>query len=98
MVVAHPEPESRMKRIEKIVSLILEERPVFQEELNHTERVEKIFNLVQEHLTHEEFNKISDEELKENCSFVMSTEIISKTLEDLTPEQISIFDAMTQRT
>ncbi len=40
---------------------------------------------------------MTDQELKENCSFILSTEMMSGMLKELTPEQLTIFDEMIKR-
>ncbi|WP_071189509.1 hypothetical protein [Trichormus sp. NMC-1] len=97
MLSTELQQESMLNRIEKIVTILMEERPLFKEELNPREIVEHLYHIVQQNLTKEQFNNLSDDKLKENCSFVMSTEIMSGMLDDLTPEQIAIFDEAVKR-
>ena len=89
--------ESMMKTIEQVVSILMEERPLFKEELNYSGMVKHLFNRAQENLSFEEFNTISDAELKEHCSFVMATEVLSKIGENFTTEQMAIFDEAIKR-
>ncbi len=89
--------ESMVKRIEDVVSILMEERPLFKEDLNYTEMVQHLVKLAQENLPVEEFNSMPDAELKEHCSFVMATEILSKIGADFTPEQMAIFDEAIKR-
>jgi hypothetical protein len=90
-------PESIINRIERVVSMLMEEDPIFKEDLNYVETVKHILKIVQENLTLERFNNMSDDKLKENCSFVMSSEILSKIGEEFTPEQMAIFDEAIKR-
>ena len=48
--------------------------------------VKYLVNIVQQNLTNEKFNNISDDKLKENCSFVIATELLAKIGQDFTPE------------
>jgi len=89
--------ESIITRIEQVVSILMEERPLFKEDLNYSEMVKLLVNIVQENLTNEQFNYMSNDKLKENCSFVMATEILSKIGQDFTPEQMAIFDEAIKR-
>ena len=89
--------ESMVKRIENIVSILMEEDPLFKEDLDYSEMVNLLVNLAQENLTIEEFNSMPDTELKEHCSFVMATELVSKIGQDFTPEQMAIFDEAIKR-
>ncbi|NET74535.1 MAG: hypothetical protein F6K62_27660 [Sphaerospermopsis sp. SIO1G2] len=75
----------------------MDENPIFKEDLNYREIVKHIFKIVQEHLTLDKFNNMSDEKLKDNCSFVMSTEVLGKIGAELTPEQMTIFDDAIKR-
>ncbi|MFM2062660.1 MAG: hypothetical protein RLZZ507_2330 [Cyanobacteriota bacterium] len=93
----HQEKAVMKNRIEKVVNILMEERPLFKEELNVEELVHNLCTIVQRNLTNEQFNKLSDEKLKEHCSFVMSTQMLSGLLDDLTPEQIAIFDEAVKR-
>ena len=65
--------------------------------MDYSEIVKLLVNIVRENLTNEQFNNISNEKLKENCNFVMATEILSKIGEDFTPEQMAIFDEAIKR-
>ena len=89
--------ESIVKRIESVVSLLIEESTLFKEELNYEEIVKYLIDIAKENLTYEQFNDISDNELKEICSFIMTTEILSKIGQEFTPEQIAIFDKAIKR-
>ena len=89
--------ESMMKRIEQVVSILMEERPLFKEELNQSEMIKELFKLFQENLPFEKFNTMSDQELKKHCSLIMVTEAVAGTLNELTPEQMAIFDEVIKR-
>jgi len=52
---------------------------------------------LKKNLPFEEFNTMSAAELNEHCSFIMSTEILSKIGGDFTPEQMAIFDEAIKR-
>ncbi len=89
--------ESMIKRIENIVSILMEEDPLFKEDLDYSEMVNLLVNLAQENLTIEEFNSMPDTELKKHCEGVMSIEILSKIGRDFTPEQMTIFEDAIKR-
>jgi hypothetical protein len=97
MLLTDIRQESMVKRIEHIVSILMEEDPLFKEDLNYPEMIKLLVNLAQENLTFEDFNSMQDTELKEHCSFVMATEILSKIGQDFTPEQMAIFDEAIKR-
>jgi len=89
--------QSMTQRIEQVVSILMEERPLFKEKLNQSEMIEELFKLFQENLPFETFNTMSDQELKKHCSLIMVTEAVAGTLNELTPEQMAIFDEIIKR-
>ncbi|MFN6154317.1 hypothetical protein [Anabaena sp. AL09] len=97
MLSTELQQESMINRIEKIVAILMEERPLFKEELNPTEMVELLSTLFETNLPIEEFNTMSDQELKKHCSCIMVTEAVAGTLNELTPEQMAIFDEAIKR-
>lgn len=97
MLLTDRQQKSIIRRIEQVVSILMEERPLFKDELNYAEMVEHLVNLSQENLTFEDFNTMPDAELKEHCSFVMTTEILSKIGNNFTPEQMMIFEEVIKR-
>lgn len=97
MLSTNIKQESMMKRVQQVVFVIMEERPLFKEDLDYSEMVKLLVNLAQENLSFEEFNRMPDAELKEHCSFVMATEFLSKLGQDFTPEQMAIFEDAIKR-
>ena len=97
MLATENKQESILKRIEEFVSILMEERPIFKEDLDYTEMVKLLVNLIQENLTFEDFNQMPDTILKEHCRGIMSIEILSKIGENFTPEQMAIFDEAIKR-
>ncbi len=89
--------ESIIKRIKPIIAILMEERPLFKEELNYSEIVQDLSKIFSENLSFEEFSSISDESLKKRCSIIMVTEAVAGTLNELTPEQMAIFDEAIKR-
>lgn len=97
MLLIENQQESMKTRIEKVVNILMEERPLFKEELNAEEMVQELCNLFQKNLPIEEFNSMEDQELKKHCSGIMVLEAVAGTLNELTPEQLAIFDEMIKR-
>jgi hypothetical protein len=97
MLATENKQESILKRIEQVVSVIMEERPIFKEDLDYSEIVAYLIKLFQKNLPFEEFNAMSNEELKEHCSFIMATELLGKIGEDFTSEQMAIFEDAIKR-
>jgi hypothetical protein len=89
--------ESITKRIEKIVFSLMEERPLFKEDLDYSEMVQHLVKLFEENLSFEEFNTISDQSLRTRCSGIMSIKLLGKIGKDFTPEQMAIFDEAIKR-
>jgi len=89
--------ESMLKRIEQVVATLMAERPFFQEELDYIEIVNHVAKVFQRNLTIEEFTSLSDSDLKKRCSRIMVTEAVAGTLNELTPEQMAIFDEAIKR-
>lgn len=89
--------ESMMKRIEQIVSTLMEEEPLFKEDLNYSQVVQHLVKLFWKNLPFEEFNTMPDSELKNHCRGIMSIEVLSKIGEDFTPEQMAIFEEAIKR-
>jgi hypothetical protein len=97
MLLTDVKQESMVKRIENLVSILMEEHPIFKEDLKYSEIVQYLIKLFQKNLPFEEFNMMSDEELKEHCSFIMATELLGKIGEDFTSEQMAIFEGAIKR-
>jgi hypothetical protein len=89
--------ESMMKRIEQVVSTLMEEEPLFKEDLNYSQIVQHLVKLFQKNLPFEEFNIMPESELKNHCRGIMSIEVLSKIGEDFTPEQMAIFEEAIKR-
>ncbi|NEP09994.1 MAG: hypothetical protein F6K14_07185 [Symploca sp. SIO2C1] len=89
--------KSLIQRIEQVVAILMEERPLFQEDLDYTEMVNHLAKLFQKNLPVEEFNTMSEQELKKHCSAIMVTEAVAGTLNELSPEQLAIFDEAIKR-
>ena len=89
--------KSMIYRIEQVVALLMEERPLFKDELNYREMVNHLTKLFQNNLLFEEFQTMSEQELKKHCSAIMVTEAVAGTLNELTPDQLAMFDEAIQR-
>ena len=81
-----------IQRIEQVVAILMEERPLFKEDLDYAETVNHLFQRVSKTFTDlEEFNTMSEAELKENCSFIMATKILSKIGQRINPRTNGYF-------
>jgi len=97
MLSADVKKDVMRKRIEKVVSILMEERPLFKEELNYTEMVVHLAEVFEKALSFDEFNKISEESLRNSCSGIMSLRLLATIGESFTPEQMAIFDDAIKR-
>jgi hypothetical protein len=89
--------ELMLKRIEELVSILMEEDALFKEDLDYLEMVQHLVKVFQRNLPFEEFNALSDAELKDICSGIMSVRLLGKIGEDFTPEQMAIFEDAIKR-
>ncbi|NER39448.1 MAG: hypothetical protein F6J93_36830 [Oscillatoria sp. SIO1A7] len=89
--------KSMIQRIDQVVAILMEERPLFKEDLDAAEMVHHLTNVFQRNLAIAEFNTMSQSDLKERCSGIMSIKLLSKIGDALTPEQMAIFDDAIKR-
>ncbi|MEA5619302.1 hypothetical protein VB711_15850 [Cronbergia sp. UHCC 0137] len=89
--------ESMVKRIENIVSILMEEDSLFKEDLNYVETVQNLVKVFKENFSLEKFNQISEESLKNRCDKMMAVQLLAKIGEDFTPEQMAIFEDAIKR-
>ncbi|MDY6901059.1 MAG: hypothetical protein SWZ49_23705 [Cyanobacteriota bacterium] len=80
-----------INRIKPIVEKLIKENSLYQVKLKKDEMVKKMVDLFGE-FTSEEFGAISENELIRRIKKLLTLEAVSGTLNDLTPEQIAIFD------
>ncbi|OQX16449.1 MAG: hypothetical protein BWK80_40180 [Desulfobacteraceae bacterium IS3] len=78
-------------RVRKIVDRLLQESPVFQEELNRDDVIESLTDEMQK-FSFEEFLMIDDNDLKGRIGRMIAVDMLSKLIDDFTPEQKRIFN------
>ena len=81
-----------INRIFPIVENLFQGNSLFQVRLNKEEILQLLVKLF-EKFSLEEFKTISDRELTRRIRKIMTVEAVSGTLNDLTPEQLEVFDA-----
>ncbi|WP_017293319.1 hypothetical protein [Geminocystis herdmanii] len=86
-----------LKRIENIVSILMDKEPFFKEDLDYRETVHELVTRLEKNKSLEEFNGMSDEELKDFSSSIMSLNMLAKVGESFTPQQMAIFDEAIKR-
>ena len=80
-------------RISRIVEELMEKESWFREKLDLEEMVNYVSDLAKAKFSPEQLQAIDDEDLTERIDKVLTIEAVSGTLNDLTPEQMEIFDA-----
>ncbi|WP_374796276.1 hypothetical protein [Aerosakkonema funiforme] len=80
-----------LSRISDIVDRIMQSRPVYQEELNKNEVMEKFAMLLNNIFT-EQLMELDDENLTKRVKGVMSVELMTHLLDGLTPENVETFN------
>jgi hypothetical protein len=75
----------------------MEERPLFKEELNPEEMIQHLCKIFDKNVSIGEFYMMEEEDLKNRCSGILSVQMLSGLLDDLTPEQVAIFDEVVKR-
>jgi hypothetical protein len=78
-------------RISQIVHKLIDSNSFYQEKLDENEMVLDFVDLFKQ-LSLEEFTIIEDEDLNHRIDRLLVTHAVSGTLNDLTPEQMKMFD------
>jgi len=81
-----------LTRVEKIVENSFDSNSFFQEKLDKTEMVKDLVKLFDK-FSNEELEAIEDNDLKKRIDSILVLEAVAGTLNDLTPEQMEMFDA-----
>ena len=78
-------------RISQIVNNLIDSNSFYQEKLDKNEMILDLVDLFKQ-LSLEEFATIDDEDLIHRIDRLLVTHAVSGTLNDLTPEQMKMFD------
>jgi hypothetical protein len=78
-------------RISQIVNNLIDSNDFYQERLDKNEMVLDLVNLFKQ-LSLEDFTIIEDEDLTRRINILLTLEAVAGTLNDLTPEQMQMFD------
>jgi len=87
----HNKTNRFQSRIAHIVGQLMAEKIIYQEELNTAETVVYLTDVMSE-LSAEEFDKMSDENLRQCLRKLMSLHMAAGMLNDLSQDQIRRFD------
>ncbi len=80
-----------INRISLIVEKLIQGNSLYQVKLQKNEIIEMLVDLFAS-FSEEEFRAITDNELTRRIKKLLTLEAVSGTLNDLTPEQMAIFD------
>ncbi|QLE40980.1 hypothetical protein FD723_11305 [Nostoc sp. C052] len=83
-------------RLSKIVDKLIQNNNLYQERLDKQEIIQHLVNLLDK-FSPEFINALSERELTDRIDSILVIEAVSGTLNDLTPEQIEMFDAAVER-
>jgi hypothetical protein len=92
--------ESQKIRIANFVKKLMPTRSIFQERLNEAELIEIVINMFTDEIPEEKrkpVESIETAELEKIIYNVMILESVAGTLNDLSPEEIAIFDDAVKR-
>ena len=78
-------------RISQIINNLIDSNSFYQEKLDKNEMVLDLVDLFKQ-FSLEEFTRIEDEDLTHRIDRILVTHAVSGTLNDLTPEQMKMFD------
>ncbi|NDJ24135.1 hypothetical protein GS682_21300 [Nostoc sp. B(2019)] len=82
-------------RISPIVEKLIKGNSLYQVKLNQREMIEMLVELFGQ-FSPEEMREIKDDDLIDRIDSILILDAVSGTLNDLTPEQIAIFDAVVE--
>ncbi|MDM9585735.1 hypothetical protein [Nostoc sp. GT001] len=83
-------------RLSKIVDKLIQDNSLYQERLDKQEIIQHLINLLDK-FSPEFINALSERELTDRIDSILVIEAVSGTLNDLTPDQIEMFDAAVER-
>jgi predicted RNA-binding protein with EMAP domain len=86
------EKKEVLARIEKIVENLFNSNSFFQERLEKAEMIKYLVKLFSK-FSLKELRAISDDDLTDRIDGVLVIEAVAGTLNDLTPEEMEMFDA-----
>ncbi|MBD2251647.1 hypothetical protein [Nostoc parmelioides] len=94
MTLINHQPNSQ--RLTKIVKTLIDNNHIYKENLNQQEMIEMI-NRTFDPAAVPDLESISEEELTKRIKSILSLNLVSGMLNDLTPEQMQLFDESVRR-
>ena len=95
MTQASAEKNIVLKRISEMIDPVMENDSLYQEELDRDELIET-FSKILDRVSPQILLPLNDEKLKKRVRRVMATELLWTTPNDLTPEEIEMFNAVVE--
>ncbi|GCL37030.1 hypothetical protein SR1949_21370 [Sphaerospermopsis reniformis] len=89
--------QTTYKRISAIVENLIANNSVYQERLEREQMIEKMYELFTRPNLGDDVETIADDDLTARISKILALEAISGLLNDLTPEEMAIFDEAVKR-
>ncbi len=84
--------EPAFKRISAIIEDLIAHDDLYQERLDKQQMINYIFDLFSQADTSPDIDKINQEELTKRINGILVLHALAGTLNDLTPEEMAIFD------
>jgi hypothetical protein len=88
--------QSNYQKLTEIVETLIDNNPLYQENLDRKAMIENIKRTF-DPVAVTDVNNISEEELTKRIKRILSLHLVSGMLNDLTPEQMRIFDESVKR-
>ena len=97
MTQIYSDREGICDRISPIIDNLFRSKTLFQQKLKQAETIDLLSALILKNFTPEQLAMMPDDELTRKLRRAMAIEAVSGTLNDLTPEEMAIFDAAVER-
>jgi hypothetical protein len=88
--------QSNYQKLTEIVKTLIDNNPLYQENLDK-EKMLEVINRTFDPVAVPDVNSISEEELMKRIKSILSLHLVSGMLNDVTPEQMLIFDESVKR-
>jgi hypothetical protein len=88
--------QSNYQKLTEIVKTLIDNNPLYQENLDK-EKMLEVINRTFDPVAVPDVNSISEEELMKRIKSILSLHLVSGMLNDLTPEEMRIFDESVKR-
>jgi hypothetical protein len=97
MIHTSVKEQTTYKRISAIVENLITNNSVYQERLEQQQMIERMYELFTQPHSGDDVETIADDDLSQRINKILAVEAISGLLNDLTPEEMAIFDEAVKR-